>query len=582
MWAIDLGTTNSALAHWDSSVDRPRLFAKPGARRKALTEHDRLELPAVVPSALRIRQQVPLLTRLSNWGPGRRWAWGEPADIGQAALDLNERGLHAGFVTGFKRALMRAPLRPLAAVAGRSYDARDATWLFLRELIKSAREFGVNLTDTLTLTAPVEAFESYRAELQGVARRLGLRAVKFLDEPVAAAIGYGLTLERRRRVLVVDFGGGTLDLAVVNLDPRSAERGLCEVVAKAGAAIGGDLVDQWLLDALWNRLGYGSSSESDHPAGGAFPAGALGAESQVWRQLLLGEARRIKEAVFFDEQTTFDLLPPEELRLFEARLRRDPLDLTVTRGEVLGILEERGLYRCLDRLLNEVGAQGAAAGVGLDDVDDVLMVGGSTLLPGVFSFVERRFGRDRVRSFQPFEAVAFGACCFAAGRMRQADFVVHDYALLTHDARGEAQYTTIIERGTRIPTAPDHWKRQLVPTCALGAPERFFKLIVCEVAQAGPERTFGFDEDGRVHKLGGTALGARRASPAAAEEPLIVPLNQSNPTIGELDPPHLASDRRARLEVSFGVNAERWLCATVLDLKTQKALARERPVVRLL
>jgi|GEM_PF-318928 len=581
MWAIDLGTTNSALAHWDSSVDRPRLVAKSGTRRKALTEQDRLELPAVVPSALQIREHIPLLTRLSDWGPGRRLAWGELADIGQTALDLNARELRTGFVAGFKRALMRAPLRPMATVAGRTYDARDATWLFLRELLKSAREAGVALTDTLTLTAPVEAFEAYRAELQGVARRLGLRNVKLVDEPVAAALGYGLTIERRRRVLVIDFGGGTLDLALVNLEPRSVELGMCQVVAKAGTAVGGDSVDHWLLEAFWQRLGYGPASDDASRSITSMSDG-MGAESRVWRHLLLAEARRIKEAIFFDEHVSFDLLPPDELRLFEARLRGDPVDFTVTRREVIDILERRGLYRSLDRLLDEVGAQAAVAGIGLDEIDDVLMVGGSTLLPGVFSLVEHRFGRDRVRSFQPFEAVAFGACCHAAGRMRQADFIVHDYALLTHDATGKAQYTTIVERGTRIPTASDHWKRHLVPTCALGAAERLFKLVVCEVAHAGQERTFGFDEDGRLHKLGGEAAGGSGAGSQAAADPLVVPLNQSNPTIGALAPPHLASDRRARLEVSFGVNAERWLCATVLDLKTRKELARERPVVRLL
>ena len=159
--------------------------------------------------------------------------------------------------------------------------------------------------------------------------------------------------------------------------------------------------------------------------------------------------------------------------------------------------------------------------------------------------------------------------------MRQADFVIHDYALLTHHAAtGAPEYTTIVERGTRVPTANDHWKRQLVPTCALGAPESLFKLIVCEIGRAGSERTFGFDANGRVHKLGGSGEDAT--------ERLIVELNRANPTIGELDPPQLASDRRPRLEVAFGVNAERWLCATVLDLKTRKVLASEQPVVRLL
>ena len=62
----------------------------------------------------------------------------------------------------------------------------------------------------------------------------------------------------------------------------------------------------------------------------------------------------------------------------------------------------------------------------------------------------------------------------------------------------------------------------------------------------------------------------------------MVTLNESNPTLGYLKPPHPPSDKRPRLEISFGVNSERWLCASVYDLRTKKFMMREEPVVRLL
>ena len=65
------------------------------------------------------------------------------------------------------------------------------------------------------------------------------------------------------------------------------------------------------------------------------------------------------------------------------------------------------------------------------------------------------------------------------------------------------------------------------------------------------------------------------------KEEVVVPLNAASPTLGYLDPPHDPRDRRPRLEIAFGVNAERWLVATVLDLLTRKELMREEPVVRL-
>ena len=205
----------------------------------------------------------------------------------------------------------------------------------------------------------------------------------------------------------------------------------------------------------------------------------------------------------------------------------------------------------------------------------MLLVGGSTLLPEVFATVARRFGRDRVRYWLPFEAVAYGAGIFAAQRVHTGDFILHDYALLTHDPKsGEPAHTVIIPRGTRFPTTMNAWEKQLTPTCALGEPERSFKLVICEIGAAGDVPGVGWDDAGNLHRLGGGGQ--------ASASPLVVKLNESNPALGELSPPHAPSDRRPRLRVAFGVNAERWLCATVEDLFSRRRLMHEEPVVRLL
>ena len=129
----------------------------------------------------------------------------------------------------------------------------------------------------------------------------------------------------------------------------------------------------------------------------------------------------------------------------------------------------------------------------------------------------------------------------------------------------------IVPRGTRFPTAPDLWKRQLVPTCSLGEPESVFRLVICEVARGDGERRFVFDAAGDLHKVGG----------ASGKDAVVVPLNEASPTLGYLEPPHDPKDRRPRLQIAFGVNAERWLVATVHDLLTRKELMRQEPVVRL-
>jgi hypothetical protein len=317
-------------------------------------------------------------------------------------------------------------------------------------------------------------------------------------------------------------------------------------------------VDGWVLEEACRQAGYPPlDAEGDDNA-------------RFWRRLMLAEACRVKEAVHFDETAVFRVTPPGFGRSSTGAHPGSSLQ-TFTRAQLGELLETNGFYRGLDACLAAMFEDGRAR---VEDVDDVLLVGGSTLLPGVFARLEQRFERRRMRAWQPFEAVAYGGACFAADRIGTLDFIVHDYAFVTHDAKtGEAQHTVIVPRGTRFPTPPGFWKRQLVPTCSLGEPESIFRLVICEVARGeGTERRFVFDASGDLHKVGGTT----------GEDQVVVPLNAASPTLGYLEPPHDPKDRRPRLEIAFGVNAERWLVATVVDLLTRKELMSEEPVVRLI
>lgn len=546
-WAIDLGTTNTGLARWDPTSERAALVVLPDICRDPLGE-DPLQAPGVVPSATHLVDETDIWTRLGRLPFfAKRTFWGRQAFIGRQALDRNVSRIHPPFAPSFKPHLQHQALRPIARLGRQTFSARDVSRVYLRELLAEVYRVTGERIRTLTVTAPVDSYEGYRAELRQVFAELGVTVDRFVDEPVAAAAGYGLSVAGRRTVLVVDMGGGTTDLALIEIDARSVESGVGRVLAKAGRPIGGDLVDRWLLQHVCGELST------------RIP------EDAFWLRLLLDEARWVKEQVFVKDAEPFHLRPPD------TRLPGAERELVVSRRDLADVLRRNGLFEALRACTDEVITRGREEGLSPDGPDDVLMVGGSTLLPGVFPYFEDRFGRDRVRAWHPFHAVVTGACTLAARGFAPSDYVVHEYAIVVYDpVTNERKTTPIVPAGTRFPTAPDLWRHQLVPTCALGEPERTFKLVVCEIGRAPEhERSFGWDDAGQLHRLD-------------AQKGLVVPLNEANPALGFLDPPHAPGDRTPRLDVRFGVDEDRWLVATVIDLKTHKTLMNREPVVRLL
>ncbi|MEL6185390.1 MAG: Hsp70 family protein, partial [Myxococcota bacterium] len=507
MWAIDLGSTNTGIARWSNSEGRPRMVELPSVCRRPGGE-DHLEAPTLVPSAVEAFESLDFWSRAGRWRPlATRFFIGRQAFIGQRAAERNKDFPNPAFATDFKVALGQSPLRTVARLGKKPLSARDVVRLFVRELLREIRDTTGERVRDLVVTTPVDAYESYRAELNEAFKQVGVRRVRFIDEPVAAALGYGLGLKQGRMALVVDFGGGTLDVALVSLTAKDMEQGMCKVVAKAGRPVGGRTVDDWILDETCRQLKY------------PVPSAQAGEALAQWGRLMRGEACRLKEALFFEEEQVFFPMPPDELHRFEERLRGEAPQVRFTKTDLENLLSSRGLYQTLEECLDEVMDKAKEEGVEPEAVEDVLMVGGSTLLPGVYPLFERRFGRDAVRAWQPFEAVAFGAAAFAADVSAQSDYIVHDYAFVTHDLEThEKQYSVIIPQGTRFPTPMDFWKRPLVPTCSLGTPETIFKLVICEVGRRhGEDRRFVWDREGQLHKVGGKGSGASGAEPSSGK-----------------------------------------------------------------
>lgn len=514
--------------------------------------------PRLVPTATEVLESQDWRTRVGQWPLVRNLAFfGRRAYIGRPAIERNMALKRADFVPNFKSYLGRRALEVLARTKSRTWTAREVAEAFLWELLAAVdRQTGERVRD-LVITTPVHAFESYRAELQTIAKRLGVRRLRFADEPVAAALGYGLSIGAERRILVVDFGAGTLDLALVALDSKGIEQGQARVIAKDGQELGGNDVDAWLLEELVAPFGIEQSFLHD----------STSSEALSWKREMLAEARRVKEALFFDEWTSFMFRQPDGRG--PARPSWQEEHSEIHRHRLLEVLEKHRVVESVEVAIRRVFAD-EPEGMTFEDVDEVLLVGGSTLLPGVYQRVEELFGRSRVRAWEPFEAVALGAAVLSADRFNQSDVIFHDYAFLTHDPNTHEEATTvIIPAGTRVPTPDRVWTGRVVPTCALGDIETIFKLVICEVARPRQGARFVRDHHGGLHQAGD------------GRAPVVVPLNKSEPFLGRLDPPHEPGDRKPRLELSFTVDADRWLRATVDDLKTSKRLVESRQVVRL-
>ena len=242
-WAIDLGTSNTTICEDRSGrahvVNLPEL-----AKLEPVTQ------TPVMPSCVCVMD-----------------SGGEEVLIGQQAVTYNWDGRATGFARGFKRYLGRESGRAMARAGGRVFTAQDVASLFLREVIGTLEaRFGEDVAD-ITIATPSGFYETYRAELQAILRGVKRRSwwerirallwrkrgivFRTLDEPVAAALGYGVDVGRPTTLVAFDFGGGTMEAAVVRTHgAKTVETGRAEVLAKQAVELGGDDIDSWILRRL--------------------------------------------------------------------------------------------------------------------------------------------------------------------------------------------------------------------------------------------------------------------------------------------------------------------------------------------
>ena len=520
-FAIDFGTSNTAISRWNDVTKTAELVELPQSQQYA-------ELPPLIPS----------LVYVEDAAVGK-------VIVGQAVRD---RGLDSQgdprFFANFKRGIGTTIQGFLPELDGVKISFEQVGEWFLRELISQLQQ--IEPVESLVLTVPVDSFESYRLWLMEICQSLAIKQIKMLDEPTAAALGYSTDSQS---ILVIDFGGGTLDLSLVRLSAASNSgyllkwgqrmlgksaaqpKNTAKVIAKAGDNLGGADLDNWLVD-------YFASTQS-------LDKSTLTTRLAERLKIKLSAQQSAKE-VYFDDET---------LETYELALDRDRFEQ---------IMIQQGLIERLDNLMEQLLQQAQRNSLAIDDIEAVLLVGGSIQIPIVQNWVRSYFDEALIKNQHQFAAISMGALQIAQS-IEVQDFIYHSYGIRYWNRRTKSHdWHPIIEQGQPYPMSAN--KELVLGASSLN--QSSIELIIGELSAETTTEVF-FDGDRLVTRT------------ATIGNTIVQPLNDtdSGRSIARLDPPgNPGSDR---LKLLFGINSERYLCITVEDMLTQKTLLNNYIVVKL-
>lgn len=524
--AIDFGTSNTVVAVWDEATQEG--------------------VPLHVPDYGQFYQQgnekVSVVPSLIHYAADRRRWVGH--QVQQQNLSMSDRTFR-----WMKRYIAnRSPVQ--RRLDGKQISHFEAGKDFLSTVLLFAAQ-ELNLGDEeVAFTVPVEAFEHYENWLTDVAEAAGIRRFRLIDEPSAAALGYGAHIQPGDVYLIFDFGGGTLDVAVVLIEESEQSQAgrRCRVLGKAGVDIGGATLDQWLFQDVLKQTGRNDIDEDVR---------------QLSRALLV-ECERVKVRLSDHERADVTVMNPNTGAVLSAEF---------TRSRFEDLLDENEAFTQIDQTIRRALNGARERGYQEEDIKAVLLVGGSSQIPSVQRTVRRIFGKERVMINRPLDAVARGAAAFVAG-VDFYDHIQHNYAIrYLNRQQADYSYRVLVKQGTHYPTD-----------------EALARLTVKASYEGQAQLGLAIFEMGEQRQRNGSAAVELVFDPSgAARLTSVTPddedhraqfwMNEGSPTFLTAEPP--AAQGEARFQVEFSIDGNKRLLMTARDVKTGRVTHRDYPVVKL-
>jgi len=311
-------------------------------------------------------------------------------------------------------------------IDGKNYSAQEISARILQKLKRDAEAYLGDSVTQAVITTPAYFDDAQRQATKEAGQIAGLEVLRIINEPTAAALAYGLDKEHDQTILVFDLGGGTYDVSVLDIG-----EGVFEVKSTSGNThLGGDDWDQrvmdWMVTEFKNAHGVDLSND------------------KMALQRLKEAAEKAKIELSSAQQTTINL--PFITATSEGPLH---LELELSRSKFQELTAD-----LLDACRGPFEQAIRDAGLSKDQIDHIILVGGSTRMPAVVELVRELTGKDPHKGVNPDEVVAVGAA-IQAGVLKGdvKDVLLLDVTPLSLGIETKGQiFTKLIERNTTIPT----------------------------------------------------------------------------------------------------------------------------------